>query len=75
MIVIKNALKKVLFVIEGVLQLQGFFGSYWFLFGLMGAIPENPPGSYDYEEDMAFVPFGYAMLLIWVGVMVTEINV
>ena len=64
-------LKKVLFVILGLLQ--GTIGNYLGLLGLAFAFPQTDPYSKDYDEDMFFVPFGYIMMLIWLIVTIAAV--
>lgn len=67
----KNAIKKILLAILGLLQ--GTFGSYLALLGWAFAFPETSSGARDYEEDMFFVPFGYMIMLAWLVIMITAI--
>ncbi len=60
-------MKKAVFAVLGLLQ--GAIGSWWVLLGWAFAFPESKAGSKDYEEDLAFIPFGYIMMLAWVLVM------
>lgn len=64
-------LKKVLFVILGLLQ--GTIGNYLGLLGLAFAFPQTDLYSKDYDEDMFFVPFGYIMMLIWLIVTIAAV--
>lgn len=64
-------LKKVLFVILGLLQ--GTIGNYLGLLGLAFAFPQTDLYSKDYDEDMFFVPFGYIMMLIWLIVTIASV--
>lgn len=65
------ALKKVLFVIFGLLQ--GTIGNYLGLLGLAFAFPQTDPYSKDYDEDMFLVPFGYIMMLTWLIVTIAAV--
>ena len=64
----KNVFKKIGISILGLLQ--GTVGSYIAILGWACAFPGTESGSKDYEEDMLFVPFGYAIMLIWIAVMI-----
>ena len=65
------ALKKVLFVIFGLLQ--GTIGNYLGLLGLAFAFPQTDSYSKDYDEDMFLVPFGYVMMLTWLIVTIAAV--
>lgn len=64
----KHLLKKTGLSVLGLLQ--GTLGSYLALLGLAFAFPESEPGCKDYEEDLYFVPLGFALMLLWLAVMI-----
>lgn len=64
----KHLLKKTGLSVLGLLQ--GTLGSYTILLGLAFAFPESTPGCKDYEEDLYFVPLGFALMLLWLAVMI-----
>ncbi len=53
--------------------LQGTVGSYLALLGFVCAFPDSSPGSKDYDEDMFFVPVGFAIIFLWIMVMITAV--
>ena len=64
----KNIFRKIGISIFGLLQ--GTVGSCFAILGFAFAFPESSPGSKDYEEDMSFVSLGYALMFVWIVVMI-----
>ncbi|MGN0384348.1 MAG: hypothetical protein ACI4EX_00500 [Lachnospiraceae bacterium] len=49
---------------------QGVIGTLWTMLALAFILhPGSGPGTKDWEEDLMFIPVGYAMLVIWLIVM------
>ena len=63
----KNLVKKTGISICGFLQ--GILGSYFAILGFVFAFPQAGPGSKDYDDELAVVPFGYIIIFIWLVVM------